>query len=131
MLDLIDEGFWPVPKVFKSPISSEVLQKSKLEGFQYKVVQKGDYAELYLRLSEVENYIVHRNSSGNYYKRSMYEEIPQEVRELFYAGKTTIGIPFGQVGSVPCQAMTTQEAREFMERTMEERFQEYWKSMRK
>ena len=78
----------------------------------------------------MEKYIVHRNSSGNYYKHSMYEEIPQEVRELFYAGKVTVGIPYGQSGAVPCQPMTIQEARDFMNTAMEERFQEYWKRLK-
>lgn len=126
-LALLDDGFWPYAMTFKYPISIEDLQRSKLDGFQYKVIQNGDYAELYLKLSDVEKYIVYRNSTGHYYKCSLYEEICPEVRELFYNGKVTIGIPFGQSGTVPCQSMTIQEAKEFVQTVMENRFQQHWK----
>jgi len=109
------------------------LQKSKLDGFDYKTVPttSGKYADLYLKLSDVEKYIAHRNSSGNYYRPSMYEQMPQEIRNLFYTGKVTIGVPFGQDGYIPSQVMTIPEAREFMSNKMEERFQKYWERIRK
>lgn len=115
------------------PITDQTLQKSKLDGFDYKIIPtaSGKYADLYLKLSDVEKYIVHRNSSGNYYRPSMYEQMPQEIRNLFYTGKVTIGVPFGQDGYIPSQVMTIPEAREFMSRKMEERFQKYWKSITK
>lgn len=132
-ITLLDEGYFPFALTLELPISNTVLEKRKLKGFQYKSIPtaNGKYTDLYLKLSDVENYIVHRNRSGNHYKRSMYEEIPQEVRELFYAGNTTIGIPFGQVSSVACQAMTIQQARNFMQTVMEKRFQEWFARLNK
>lgn len=132
-LALLEEGYFPYALTFELPITDQKLQKSRLDGFQYKIVPTASdkYADLYLKLSDVEKYIVYRNSSGNYYKPSMYEQMPQEIRNLFYAGKVTIGVPFGQDGNIPCQAMTIPEAREFMSNKMEERFQKYWERMRK
>ncbi len=124
-LALLEEGYFPYSHTFELPITDQALEKSKLDGFDCKIIptENGKYADLYLKLSDVEKYIAHRNRSGNYYRPSMYEQIPQEIRNLFYAGKVTIGIPFGQDGYVPCQVMTISEAREFMSRKMEERFQ--------
>ena len=124
-LDLLEEGYFPYSQTFELPITEQTLQKYKLDGFDYKTVltESGKYADLYLKLSDVEKFIVHRNSSGNYYRPSMYEQMPQEIRNLFYAGKVTIGVPFGQDGYIPYQEMTIPEAREFMSRKMEERFQ--------
>ncbi len=132
-LDLLEEGYFPYALTFEPPITDQALEKSKLDGFECKIVPaaSGKYADLYLKLSDVEKYIVHRNSSGNYYRPSMYEQMPQEIRNLFYAGKVTIGVPFGQDGYIPTQVMTIPEAREFMSAKMEERFQEYWKSITK
>ncbi len=131
-LTLLEEGYFPYALTFELPITDQALQKSKLDGFDYKIVPtaSGKYADLYLKLADVEKYIVHRNSSGNYYRPSMYEQMPQEIRNLFYAGKVTIGIPFGQDGYVPSQVMTIPEAREFMNNKMENRFEDYWKTMR-
>lgn len=132
-LDLLEEGYFPYSHTFELPITDQTLQKSKLDGFDYKIIPtaSGKYANLYLKLSDVEKYIVHRNSSGNYYRPSMYEQMPQEIRNLFYTGKVTIGVPFGQDGYIHSQVMTIPEAREFMSRKMEERFQKYWKSITK
>lgn len=131
-LALLEEGYFPYALTFELPITDQALQKSKLDGFDYKIVPTASerYADLYLKLSDVEKYIVHRNSSGNYYRPSMYEQMPQEIRNLFYAGKVTIGVPFGQDGCIPSQVMTIPEAREFMRDKMEERFQKYWKMVR-
>lgn len=131
-LTLLEEGYFPYALTFELPITDQALQKSKLDGFDYKIVPTASerYADLYLKLSDVEKYIVHRNSSGNYYRPSMYEQMPQEIRNLFYAGKVTIGVPFGQDGCIPSQVMTIPEAREFMRDKMEERFQKYWKMVR-
>lgn len=131
-LALLEEGYFPYALTFELPITDQALQKSKLDGFDYKIVPTANerYADLYLKLSDVEKYIVHRNSSGNYYRPSMYEQMPQEIRNLFYAGKVTIGVPFGQDGYVPSQVMTIPEAREFMSRKMEDRFEDYWKTMK-
>ena len=131
-LALLEEGYFPYSQTFELPITDQALQKSKLDGFDCKIVPtaSGKYADLYLKLFDVEKYIVHRNSSGKYYRPSMYEQMPQEIRSLFYDGKVTIGVPFGQNGYVPCQAMTISEAREFMSRKMEERFQKYYERMR-
>lgn len=124
-LALLEEGYFPYSLTIELPITDQALQKSKLDGFDCKIVPTASekYADLYLKLSDVEKYIAHRNSSGNYYRPSIYEEIPQEIRNLFYAGKVTIGVPFGQDGYIPSQAMTIPEAREFMRDKMEERFQ--------
>lgn len=132
-LALLEEGYFPYSHTFELPITDQTLQKSKLDGFDYKIIPtaSGKYADLYLKLSDVEKYIVHRNSSGNYYRPSMYEQMPQEIRNLFYTGKVTIGVPFGQDGYIDSQAMTIPEAREFMSRKMEERFQKYFERMRK
>lgn len=132
-LALLEEGYFPYSHTFKLPITDQALQKSKLDGFECKIVPttSGEYADLYLKLSDVEKYIVHRNSSGNYYMPSIYEQMPQEIRNLFYDGKVTIGIPFGQDGHISSQVMTIPEAREFMSRKMEERFQKYYEKMRK
>lgn len=126
-LALLEEGYFPYSMFFKYPLLEEELNKYHMSGFAYKVVPTadGDRADLYLKLSDVENYIVRRNSSGSYYRPSMYEQMPQEIRSLFYAGKVTIGVPFGQDGYIPCQVMTIQEAREFMSRKMEERYRRY------
>lgn len=126
-LALLEEGYFPYSLTFELPITGQALEKSKLDGFDYKIVptESGKYADLYLKLSDVEKYITHRNRSGNYYRPSMYEQMPQEIRCLFYAGKVTIGVPFGQDGYIPCQVMTIQEAREFMSRKMEERYRRY------
>lgn len=131
-LALLEEGYFPYSQTFELPITDQALQKSKLDGFDYKIVPtaSGKCADLYLKLSDVEKYIAHRNSSGNYYRPSMYEQMPQEIRNLFYAGKVTIGVPFGQDGYIPFQAMTIPEARKFMSRKMEERFQKYLTSIR-
>lgn len=132
-LDLLEEGYFPYSQTFELPITEQTLQKYKLDGFGYKTVPtaSGKCADLYLKLSDVEKFIVHRNSNGNYYRPSMYEQMPQEIRNLFYAGKVTIGVPFGQDGYIPSQVMTIPEAREFMSRKMEERFQKYYEKMRK
>ena len=132
-LDLLEEGYFPYSHTFELPVTDQTLQKSKLDGFDCKIVptESGKYVDLYLKLSDVEKYIVHRNSSGNYYRPSMYEQMPQEIRNLFYAGKVTIGVPFGQDGYIPSQAMTIPEAREFMRDKMEQRFQKYLKSITK
>lgn len=132
-LALLEEGYFPYSLTFELPITDQALEKSKLDGFDCKIAptESGKYADLYLKLSDVEKYIVHRNSSGNYYRPSMYEQMPQEIRNLFYAGKVTIGVPFGQDGHIPSQVMTIPEAREFMRDKMEERFQEYLKSITK
>lgn len=124
-LALLEEGYFPYSLTFELPITDQALEKSKLDGFDCKIVPTASekYADLYLKLSDVEKYIVHRNSSGNYYRLSIYEEIPQEIRSLFYDGKVTIGVPFGQDGYIPSQVMTISEAREFMRDKMEERFQ--------
>lgn len=124
-LALLEEGYFPYSLTFELPITNQALEKSKLDGFDCKIVPtaSGKYADLYLKLSDVEKYIAHRNSSGNYYRPSIYEEIPQEIRSLFYDGKVTIGVPFGQDGYIPSQVMTIPEAREFMRDKMEERFQ--------
>lgn len=124
-LDLLEEGYFPYALTFELPITDQALQKSKLDGFDYRIVPTASskYADLYLKLADVEKYIVHRNSSGNYYRPSMYEQMPQEIRSLFYAGKVTIGVPFGQDGYIPSQVMTIPEAREFMRDKMEERCQ--------
>lgn len=131
-LALLEEGYFPYSLTFELPITNQALEKSKLDGFDCKIVPtaSGKYADLYLKLSDVEKYIAHRNSSGNYYRPSIYEEIPQEIRSLFYDGKVTIGVPFGQDGYIPSQVMTIPEAREFMRDKMEERFQKYYKTMR-
>ena len=132
-LALLEEGYFPYSLTFELPITDQALEKSKLDGFDCKIVptESNKYADLYLKLSDMEKYIAHRNRSGNYYRPSMYEQMPQEIRNLFYTGKVTIGVPFGQDGYVPCQAMTIPEAREFMSRKMEERFQKYWERIRK
>lgn len=132
-LDLLEEGYFPYSMFLKYPLSEEELKKYHMFGFEYKTVPiaSGDYADLYLKLSDVEKYIVHRNSSGNYYMPSKYEQMPQEIRNLFYDGKVTIGVPFGQDGYIPSQVMTIPEAREFMSCKMEERFQKYYEKMRK
>lgn len=124
-LALLEEGYFPYSLTFELPITNQALEKSKLDGFDCKIVPTASekYADLYLKLSDVEKYIAHRNSSGNYYRPSIYEEIPQEIRSLFYDGKVTIGVPFGQDGYIPSQVMTIPEAREFMRDKMEERFQ--------
>lgn len=124
-LALLEEGYFPYSLTFELHITNQALEKSKLDGFDCKIVPtaSGKYADLYLKLSDVEKYIAHRNSSGNYYRPSIYEEIPQEIRSLFYDGKVTIGVPFGQDGYIPSQVMTIPEAREFMRDKMEERFQ--------
>lgn len=126
-LALLEEGYFPYSQTFELPITDQALQKSKLDGFECKIVPtaNGKYADLYLKLADVEKYIVHRNSSGNYYRPSIYEQMPQEIRSLFYAGKVTIGVPFGQDGHIPCQVMTIPEAREFMRNKMEERYRRY------
>ena len=131
-LALLEEGYFPYSQTFELPITDQALEKSKLDGFDYKIVpsESGKYADLYLKLSDVEKYIAHRNRSGNYYRPSMYEQMPQEIRNLFYAGKITIGVPFGQDGYIPSQVMTIPEAREFMRDKMEERFQKYYKTIR-
>lgn len=134
-LDLLEEGYFPYPMGIRLPITDESLCKYKLEKSQYKIVpnDRNNYAELYMALSSVEDYIDYRNRTGNYYKLSICEEIPKEIRKLFYDGKTTIGVPYGHgLGQpVPCQAMTFREAREFMQDRMEERFQKYWENMKK
>ena len=131
-LALLEEGYFPYALTFELPITDQALQKSKLDSFDYKIVPtaSGKYADLYLELADVEKYIVHRNSSGNYYRPSMYEQMPQEIRNLFYAGKVTIGVPFGQGGYIPSQVMTFQQAREFMSGVMEKRFERYWEMVR-
>lgn len=132
-LALLEEGYFPYSQTFELPITDQALQKSKLYGFDCKIVPTASekYADLYLKLSDVEKYIAHRNGNGNYYRPSMYEQMPQEIRNLFYAGKVTIGVPFGQDGYVPSQVMTIPEVREFMRDKMEERLQKYWKSITK
>ena len=132
-LALLEEGYFPYGMFYKYPLLEEELKKYHMFGFAYKTVPRasGKYADLYLKLSDVEKYIVHCNSNGNYYRPSIYEEVPQEIRNLFYAGKVTIGVPFRQDDYMPCQAMTIPEAREFMSRKMEERFQKYYENMRK
>ena len=125
ILDRLEAGYFPYSWTFHYPITDEDLIKCKLENFDYKIVPQdnGEYAELFLKLSDIEDYIAYRNSNGRYFMRSMYEEIPQEIRSLLYDGKITIGVPFGQDGYIPCQIMTFQQAREFMNNKMEERFQ--------
>ena len=132
ILDRLEAGYFPYSWTFRYPVVTEDLKKCKLENFDYKIVPQdnGGYAELFLKLSDVEKYISYRNGSGNYYIPSMYERMPPEIRSLLYAGKVTIGIPFGQDGYVPSQVMTIPEAREFMNNKMENRFEDYWKTMR-
>ena len=133
ILDRLESGYFPYSWTFHYPLSNEDLKKSKIKNFNYKVVPKesGDYADIYLKLSDVEDFITYRNSNGRYFMRSTFEEIPQEIRKLLYDGKITIGIPYGQDGNVSCQVMTLQEAREFMQNTMKRRFQNYYKNITK
>lgn len=132
-IELLEDGYFPYSSIMMEyPITDEDLEKSKLKNFQYKIVPTASekYVDIYLKLTDVEAYIVLRNSTYHY-RPSIYEEIPMEVRKLFYEGKVTIGIPFAQVDSTPCQVMTIQEAKEYMRTTMENRFQKYWEWMRK
>lgn len=125
-LGLLEEGYFPYPMGMRLPITAADLRKHKLEKSRYKIVSvdSHSYAELYMELSSVEDYISYR-STGSYFKPSIYEEIPMEVRLWLYDGKITIGVPYGHgLGQpVPCQVMTFHEAREFMQARMEEQFQ--------
>lgn len=126
-LDLLEEGYFPYPFGMEMPITKETLRKYSLEKSKFKTVPVSDgMAFLYIKLSDVEKYITYRNSKGRYYKCSICEEIPAEIRNWFYEGKVTIGVPYGHGlgGSMPCQVMTFQEAREFMKARMEELFKE-------
>ena len=133
-LALLEEGYFPY-RTSISPTESTSektirLNQYALEKCHYKIeststINNKPCSFGYLALSDVENYISFRKSIGGFYRPSIYEEVPQEIRNLFYAGKVTIGVPFGQDGHIPCQVMTIPEAREFMKRKMEERFQKY------
>lgn len=126
-LDLLEEGYFPYPMGVRLPMDDVKLRKYKLEKSRYKIISHdNEYGELYMALSSVEDYITYRNSTGSYFKPSIYEEIPAEVCLWLYEGKITIGVPYGHgLGQpVPCQAMTFQEAREFMQARMEEQFQQ-------
>lgn len=131
-LDLLQDGYFPYSIMMEYPITDEVLEKYKLKNFQYKLVPTASekYVDIYLKLTDVEQYIALRNSTYHY-RPSIYEEIPLEVRNLFHEGKVTIGIPFAQADSTPCQVKTISEAKEFMSTIMENRFQKYWTRMRK
>lgn len=131
-LELLQDSYFPYSIVMENPISDEVLEKNNLKNLQYKIVPtvSEKYVDIYLKLTDVEPYIVRRNSTYHY-RPSIYEQIPSEVRNLFNEGKVTIGIPFGQADSTPCQVMTIQEAKVFMSTIMENRFQKYWEWMRK
>jgi len=133
-LALLEEGYFPYSTSIRPTESSSEktirLNKYELEECHYKIestsmINNKPCSFGYLALSDVENYINFRKSIGGFYRPSIYEEVPQEIRSLFYDGKVTIGIPFGQDGYVPCQVMTIQEAREFMSRKMEERYRRY------
>ncbi len=133
-LALLEEGYFPYNTSIRPTESSSEktirLNKYELEECHYKIestsmINNKPCSFGYLALSDVENYINFRKSIGGFYKPSIYEQMPQEIRNLFYDGKVTIGIPFGQDGYVPCQVMTIQEAREFMSRKMEERYRKY------
>jgi len=131
-LELLQDGYFPYSIVMEYPITDEAMEKDNLKNLQYKIVPtvSEKYVDIYLKLTDVEPYIVRRNSFYHY-RPSIYEQIPSEVRNLFNEGKVTIGIPFGQADRTYCQVMTIQEAKEFMSTIMENRFQKYWARMRK
>ena len=131
-LELLQDGYFPYSIVMEYPITDVALEKDNLKNLQYKIVPtvSAKHVEVYLKVTDVEQYIACRNSTYHY-RPSIYEQIPSEVRNLFNEGKVTIGIPFGQADSTYCQVMSILEAKEFMSTIMENRFQKYWARMRK
>jgi hypothetical protein len=133
LLDLIDEGYFPAAYVIDTNSKEKALQRYGLENYSYKEVPfGGSLACIYLKMSDTMDYFDHGGTcrdwtgcDGIYHQAVMSWH---SVRELLKQGKVIIGLPFGN-DSEP-QTMTTAEAREFMSRKMEERFQKYYKTMR-
>lgn len=137
-LAILEEGYFPYTTVIRQRTSTSEktikLNQYELEKCHYKIEENSMIDNKpcsfgYLALSDVENYINFRKNIGGFCFPCIYEQIPQEIRSMFYSGKVTIGIPYGQEGITPCQIMTIQEARDFMSNTMEERFQKHWAYM--
>ena len=124
-LDLIEEGYWFEHGTMKLPITDECMKERSMDGLQWKFVlcSVSDYVNYYLKLTDIEKHIAYRNSNGVHWKHSMYEDYIPDLRNLVYNGKVTIGVPFCAPDSEPCRVMTIQEARDFMNNKMEERFQ--------
>lgn len=131
LLDLIDEGYFPAAYVIDTNSKEKALQLYGLENYSYKEVPfGGTLACIYLKMSDTMDYFEHGGTcrdwtgrDGTYHQAVMSWE---PVRELLEQGKVIIGLPFGN-DSEP-QTMTTAEARAFMEKAMEERFQAHFKS---
>ncbi len=133
VLTLLEEGYYPIPHLMKYPISEEELNRFQLNGLNYKInPHLGNFANLHLHLSEVENYI--ENFKSIYYYEPDECKIYTDIRKLLYEGKVTIGVPFNSGGTfstfysnlVPHEypkIMTFQEAREYMDNKIEEQFQ--------
>lgn len=134
LLDLIDEGYFPAAYVIDINSKEKALQLYGLENYSYKEVPfGGSLACIYLKISDAMDYFDHGGTcrnwagcDGTYHQAVMSWH---SVRKLLEQGKVIIGLPFGN-DSEP-QAMTTAEARAFMESVMEERFQDYTKSITK
>ncbi len=130
LLDLIDEGYFPAAYVIDTDSREKALQYYGLENYSYKEVPfGGTLACIYLKMSDAMDYFEHGGTcrdwtgrDGTYHQAVMSWE---PVRELLEQGKVIIGLPSGN-DSEP-QTMTTAEARAFMEKVMEERFQAHFK----
>ena len=134
LLDLIDEGYFPAAYVIDKNSREKAMQLYGLENYSYKEVPfGGTLACIYLKMSDVMDYFDHGGTCRNWTGRDgTYHQAVMSwhsVRELLEQGKVIIGLPFGN-DSEP-QAMTTAEARAFMESVMEVRFQDYTKSITK
>lgn len=133
LLDLIDDGYFPVCNLINLNSYQEGIRFFHLENYELKNVRETEeLMRVYMKLFDTEDYFNRGYScsdwicpDGVFFKKLMSWV---HVRELLESGKVLIGLPFGS--GTELKPMTTAEAREFMQTVMEERFQEHWKNKR-
>lgn len=133
LLDLIDDGYFPVCNLININNSEQEIKLYHLENYDLKKIHETpELVRVYMKLSDAEDYFNRGYSCSDWIcpDRVFFKQLMSwdHVRELLESGKVLIGLPFGS-GTEP-KPMTTAEAREFMQTVMEERFQEHWRKHR-
>ena len=131
-LDLLEEGYWCEGHfVNKNSLNPASKEHDTDERLHWKIVPNGcsDCFDYYLKLSDINKDIPRGENKDFDFVKLSFNNCGKTLCDLVLNGKVTIGLPFGTTTfSVPCRAMTFQEAREFMAQIMEDMFQRYYNS---
>lgn len=135
-LKLIEAGYSPYGEIVNIQDASPYSLWLRAKQFEHKLVRdtpSSPFVHFHVKLTDMEAFIEneYKFTGVNPYHSLDTAKISPEIRSLWKERKVTIGIPMLSEGYGLCQIMTTNEARIFMDNVLEERFQKYWKSVKK